>query len=251
VGTAWRSTWRIKATSFLPLIRSVWETARTLSQRGGLTASEIASACHSAVRQALSRLRDGTLISGLVSQSQVLCVGVGHSMGGMLVTVEQADHRTFDALAILGFSTFQLDPATLTAAAQGMTGGSTEGFTDLPNYFDTSREALRDLFYYSDVPEAVIAADSAYAVPLIREPVMFSLYPTRIAEKTRSLNVPLFLGFGEVDLSTNVRGEVASYVGATDVTLHLLSRSGHCANFSSTRKQLWDRLSSWASALRL
>jgi hypothetical protein len=171
-------------------------------------------------------------------------------MGGMLATVQQADHRTFDALAILGFSTFQLDPAMLAAAVKGMTGGDEKGFADLSNYFKVNREALRDLFYYSDVPEEVISADTAYAVPLIREPAGLGLYPSRIAEKTSSLDVPLFLSFGEVDVSSDVRGEVASYAGATDITLHLLPRSGHCANLSSTRKELWGRLSSWATSIR-
>jgi len=217
---------------------------------GGLTAREIAAACDSAARQALSRLRDGTLISGLASRPQVLCVGVGHSMGGMLVTLQQAEYRTFDALAILGFSTFQLDPVTLAVAAKGMTGGSEAGFADLPNYFNVSREAFRGMFYLSDVPEAVITTDAACAVPLIKDPAMLGLYPTRISAETRSLDVPLLLGFGEVDVSPNVRGEVANYVGARDVTLYLVPRSAHCGNLASTRQQLWDRLSSWASSLR-
>jgi pimeloyl-ACP methyl ester carboxylesterase len=216
---------------------------------GGLTAAEIARASDLAVRQAVSRLRNGTLIPGMGPQPQVLCVGVGHSMGGMLVTLQQADHRTFDALAILGFSTFQLDQATLTAAVKGMTGGDEDRFADLANYIEISREGMHDLFYYSDVPEAVIDADIACAVPLVKEPALLGLYPTRIAAQTRSLDVPLFLGFAEVDVSQNPRGELANYVGTSDITLHLLPSSAHCANLASTRQQLWDRLSSWASSL--
>jgi len=55
-----------------------------------------------ATRVVLDGLRAGTLVPGLAPLPDVFAVGVGHSMGGMLSTVQQARHHTFDALIGLG-----------------------------------------------------------------------------------------------------------------------------------------------------
>src|SRR5262249_21291974 len=55
-----------------------------------------------ATRVVLDGLRAGTLVGGIQPLSDLFVVAVGHSMGGMLSTVQQARHGTFDALVGLG-----------------------------------------------------------------------------------------------------------------------------------------------------
>ncbi|MEA3149202.1 MAG: hypothetical protein QOD56_141, partial [Gammaproteobacteria bacterium] len=37
--------------------------------------------------------------------AQRCTIGVGHSMGGLVIVLQQAQHRSYDAIALLGFST--------------------------------------------------------------------------------------------------------------------------------------------------
>jgi alpha-beta hydrolase superfamily lysophospholipase len=54
---------------------------------------------HRAVAQAIM---SGTLVPGLGPLPDLVSIGVGHSMGGMLLGVQQARHDSFAAVAILG-----------------------------------------------------------------------------------------------------------------------------------------------------
>jgi hypothetical protein len=138
----------------------------------------------------------------------------------------------------------------MTVAVGAMIGGDQlSDLTALGGSFPVQRERLRDLFHYPDVPAEVIAADDSLAVPVQTDAALHTMNPGLIVDKTNSLDVPLFLGFGEIDLAADFRREPASYVQATDITVHQLPKSRHCSNFASTRHQLWDRLDSWARSI--
>jgi pimeloyl-ACP methyl ester carboxylesterase len=217
---------------------------------GQLLPAAITTATDAAARQALAGLRAGTLLPDLGPLPDLVSVGVGHSIGGMLVTVQQADHGTFDALAILGFATTDVRPDQLVAAQRAMKGDADDlDFGALGEHVTIERDVLRDLFHYPDVPEEVIAADNALAVGVLRDAALYTMVPSLVVDKTQSLDVPLFLGFGEVDADLDFRRESANYINATDITLYRLPRSGHCSNFASTRRQLWDRLAAWALSI--
>ena len=101
-------------------------------------------------------------------------LGIGHSMGGHLVTRQQADHRTFAAIAVLGWSATHTiiraaDGSLLTSLADSEREPADasrpvvpERFRDLPpGYLYTRpRSALaRWAFYPDGLDPAVIAAD--------------------------------------------------------------------------------------------
>jgi hypothetical protein len=56
----------------------------------------------------------------------------------------------------------------------------------------------------------------------------------------------VFVGFGEHDIPRTPHDDVAFYPASNDVTLYLVAGSAHCHNFSANRRQLWDRIASWA-----
>jgi pimeloyl-ACP methyl ester carboxylesterase len=217
---------------------------------GDLLATHIAAASDAAVRQALTSLREGTLLPHLGRLPCIPSVAVGHSMGGMLVTLQQANYGTFNGLAILGFPTLELDRGTMAVTVGAMIGGEhPTDLTALGASFPVQRERLRDLFHFPDVPAEVIAVDNSLAVPVLTDAALHTMNPGLIVDKTNSLDIPLFLGFGEIDLAADFRREPASYLHATDITVLQLPKSGHCSNFASTRHQLWDRLDSWARSI--
>src|SRR4029077_4535268 len=82
-----------------------------------LVTPQLASAVNDfAVRAVLKGLRDRPW-----GGPELVTFGVGHSMGGMLATVQQARHRTFDGLIVLGHGGDGL-PAVLTVEEQSISG---------------------------------------------------------------------------------------------------------------------------------
>ena len=68
-----------------------------------LVTPRLASAVNDHAHRAVARgLVSGTLVPGLPPLPNLVSIGVGHSMGGMLLGVQQARHATFAAVAILG-----------------------------------------------------------------------------------------------------------------------------------------------------
>ena len=69
-----------------------------------LTYENLAEANHQASAAVLDGLRAGTLLDGVGPVDIAQTVAMGQSMGGCLLTVQQARHSTFDAVAFLGWS---------------------------------------------------------------------------------------------------------------------------------------------------
>jgi pimeloyl-ACP methyl ester carboxylesterase len=70
-----------------------------------LTFEALAAANSAATQRIVSMLRSGTLsVNGVAPVQSPYVIGLGQSMGGCVSIVAQAAHRTFDALAVLGYS---------------------------------------------------------------------------------------------------------------------------------------------------
>ena len=75
-----------------------------------LTLNMIAEANHLATQQCVQALRSNQW--GTLAESTSLTVaGLGHSMGGMLVTYQQAHYKSFDRLIVAGWSNLPLELA--------------------------------------------------------------------------------------------------------------------------------------------
>jgi alpha-beta hydrolase superfamily lysophospholipase len=188
-------------------------------------------------------------------------IGLGHSLGAGLVTVQQELYRDFDGLVLLG----RPIGGTHIPAPPAQPG--------LPPEWRESREQLdeveanservdgyylqrrrtewqRYLFYWDDVPDEVIQHDEQSTTTL----------PVNVAREigglggpnataAAALEVPVFLGFGERDLSQDPRSEPRAYPMSRDIQLLILPGSAHCHNFSANRSHLWDRICGWIRAL--
>jgi hypothetical protein len=61
---------------------------------------------------------------------------------------------------------------------------------------------------------------------------------------------PVFLGFGDSDVSQQPRLEPTGYPASRDLTVVVIPRMAHMHNFADTREQLWRRLDQWMFGLR-
>jgi pimeloyl-ACP methyl ester carboxylesterase len=225
-----------------------------------VTPTVAAAAQDAALRQALDQLRAGALVDMLPPLSHLVTVGVGHSMGGMIVGVQQARHRTFDAIAVLGHGGDGL-PGVLTPEEHAIV-VEDRPFADIEADVvacarvrfapDTTVERKRPVpgsFLLPDVPPALRDAFVAQQTPLIFSSGLTSMIPGATNECKATIDVPVFLAFGDHDLTANYAGNLARYTATHDATLYVVHDSAHCHNHATTRTRLWDRLATWATGL--
>jgi pimeloyl-ACP methyl ester carboxylesterase len=201
-----------------------------------VTSQTLAKAHAIAAKVVADRLRSGTLDPGIPALPRITYAGIGHSLGGMLLTVQQALHRSFDRVAILGWSNIGLALAP----------EALRPVFDATGTYAYSSPALRKAFHLADVPADLLQCPAETEV----RPVSLTL-AVEAADRpaTRKLaeviDVPVFVGVGEYDTSPSPGQEAACYTAAEDITFFRLSGSAHCHNFAATRTALWDRLLRW------
>src|SRR5439155_19608427 len=101
-------------------------------------------------------------------------------------------------------------------------------------YAAAPREPNHGWLHRPDVPDEVIAADDARAVPWPRELYVQALMAGYSAEFAAVIDCGVFLGFGEHDVPPIPHHDVGFYTGSRDVTLYVLPNAAHCHNFAST-----------------
>jgi pimeloyl-ACP methyl ester carboxylesterase len=185
-------------------------------------------------------------------------IGVGHSAGALLTVVQQARHRTYRALGLLGFGNggherFALsmtelgvgeDPVALRAAIVDLT---RERF-DRP--LPRGSTATSDfLLGGMDVPPPVLEALGSVKSCLLAVVGLTSMIPGSVGPEMAAIDVPVFLGLGDRDIAGEPRGIPACFTGSHDISLFVLAGTGHNHNVSPAREQLWDRLAAWARQL--
>ena len=206
-----------------------------------VTREVAAAANHAAMLQLYAQLRAGTLDASLPALPDFVKLGGGHSMGGCQLITQQARHRTYDRIAVLGYTALAVH---LYFNGQHLR-ADTLPKQEAEDYAVLSRAPLRDSFHWDDVPADVMAADDALVVPVPH--VLGSQAATGgiVTQDAATIDVPVFICLGEKDVSPNPHGEPALYPSSTDITLQILPRSGHCHSFASTRTILFDRIHHW------
>lgn len=225
----------------------VGESTRVPDQKKA-TRHVVALANHAAVTQFHARLASGELHPALPPLANVLRIGGGHSMGAMQTVIQQAAHRSYDAIMVLGYTTqgvhFTLGGKKVCAADYLPQG-------EIPDYTTNDRAAQRDNFHWGDVPAEVIVADDALAVETPSCIGHDSIRTDIIKPDAALIDVPVFFGQGERDVSPDPHGEARFFPRCNDFTLYILPRSAHCQTFSSTRHMFWNRMHDWVCSLGL
>lgn len=183
-------------------------------------------------------------------------IGVGHSMGAMLVAYQQARHRLYDGVALLGHSGRGL-PEVLTEeelAVAGEPGKASSGLVDLARArfgrpLVHSGSGVSAMLTGPELPARITSSLRAAEADLLVLCGLTSMIPGSHADVLAAVDVPVLLGIGEHDIVGPPRAAPAYLTGAADITLYVLSGAYHNSNAAPARTRLWDRLDAWASTV--
>jgi len=221
-----------------------------------LTVQRVADVCARGVDRVLAQLHDDG-IDGTA-------IGVGHSAGAMITVALQARHRPYAALGLFGFGNngrvaagesqmgdvfaelealddleeFHRRVADLAAQRFG---------TPLPRSSNTSTSPF--LLGGMEVPDAVLDALGEVKSNLIAVVGLTSMVSGSIAAEMAAVDVPVFLGIGERDITGPAHAIPAAFPAAPEVLLYVLPGAGHNHNVAPNRELLWDRLATWIRTL--
>jgi pimeloyl-ACP methyl ester carboxylesterase len=241
--------------------------ASSIDANDVLTIEHIAAANDQAVREILARLRAGTIVAGGARIEPGLVVGTGQSMGGGVTIIMQGRHRTYDAIMPLGYSPVHTSlpqrRPEMREAIKAVFAGFSRRTAPQDLSVPHSSEQIPDFlypFHFEDVPADIVEADLAGGYPLRQSPpswgsatvprcVVAMMSPGYVAEEAASIDVPVFIGFGERDVSEAPHREPTMFPRATDITVFVAPRMAHMHNFASTRRLLWERSLDWVDAM--
>ncbi len=222
-----------------------------------VTPEVLATANHAAFTALLGRLREGTLVSGLEPVAAPIPIGLGHSMGAMITIIGQARYGTYAAVANLGgggggLPQYLHDPRWVswdrTRLRASLVELARQQFSGTRAAPDRDRPGI---FHADDVPAPVLDAFRSQLAASLPSCALASILPAFSDPERGEISVPVFLGFGEHDLSQVPHEAVRSFRSSSDITLFVLDGSGHCHNQAGNRRQLWDRMVEWARSTPL
>jgi alpha-beta hydrolase superfamily lysophospholipase len=204
-----------------------------------------------AVRTLLTELTAGTCIPELAPLPAPVAIGVGQSMGGHIVAIAQANHTTFDGIALLGSS--------FTRTRLALRPGARPAFRSLPLEqqiaLDMGSADMAAAFHTSDHMQALVERDTdpdtpapwhSATVPAAAADLM---QPAMLAREAAAVHVPVLLVYGEVDVTAEPLDDVRAFTGTADIALLLVRRMGHMHNFSPARGEVWRRIEQFADAV--
>ncbi len=178
-------------------------------------------------------------------------IGIGQSMGACVSLVSQARYRPFDGLAVLGFSASH---AILPLPGTGTPLLDVE-------LLGQDAAALAWCYHHDDVISALRAADleggfpfrtgvvppwGCSTIPAVAPSIMA---PGFVAADAARVEVPVFVGLGDRDVSADATSEPACYSCSPEVTLAVIRTMAHMHNFAGTRRRMWRRLHDWGEGL--
>jgi pimeloyl-ACP methyl ester carboxylesterase len=221
-----------------------------------------ADAAHGVFERVRDALAQGTLVDTLPPIADPTIVGIGQSLGGFITMIQQGKYADYPAIGIFGASPLliantreQPEWEQLSAAERRAwireANARQSGGRELAMYHGAPREQYRGIFHLTDVADDLLAYDEAECHTLIPRNAgidgMTPGFAQPFADRIRS---PLFLAFGEFDVSADPHAEPTAYPGSSDITMVVVPRMAHMHNFAETRRQLWERFLEWLPVTR-
>lgn len=196
----------------------------------------------------------GRAVASLGLDNPVL-LGVGHSMGAMLVTYQQARHGIYRGLALFGYSGRGL-PEVLTPDELAVAHDPDrvrDAIVELAEkrfgraLTDPSSTVLPMLNGTDISPEAGAALrEAATGLPTLCG--LTSMIPGSHSDIHAALDIPVFLSIAEHDI-VGPPDEAPGYFPAAEVTLRIAESAHHNSNVAPTRTDIWNHLAQWAGEL--
>jgi alpha-beta hydrolase superfamily lysophospholipase len=217
-----------------------------------LTSDVVADVNSYAISAVLAGLRSGKLVAGLPPLPSTWTVGLGHSAGAYLTVVQQARHRSYDALALLGFAGGGLD-SHLTDDERRYAGdpaGLRLAIADLVKVrfgrpLPGGSTTVSDFLIRGQIPPEARSAIGAASAPLLALVGLTTMVPGSSAEELAAIDVPVLIGVGELDITGDSHLIPTQLPNCPDITLYVVPGAGHNHNVEANRTLLWDRVARW------
>jgi pimeloyl-ACP methyl ester carboxylesterase len=246
----------------------------------------VAAASHLAEAEVLRRLADGSLADGYPRVQSPLRLGIGQSMGGCMTIVQQARHRDYDGIGILGYSAIHIQSLTRPSEPAIVhtwiprDSPLTEDAVVLNEAAAERSRVLRDDlglghdmgwgFHFDDIDPDVVRRDLARYRRGIHDPAAQGghkaapwssltlpgavarkcIAPRAVAQEAAAITVPVLIAFGERDVAAVPKLEPTAYQCADSVDLFICPRMAHMHNFAGTRELFWQRIERFADWVR-
>jgi alpha-beta hydrolase superfamily lysophospholipase len=216
-----------------------------------LSFENLAAANHATTTRVIERLAKGTLVDGVAPVDLRSKVGMGQSMGGCLLTVQQANHQTFDAVALLGwsgvFTNFPSPGGERTTFAMPSRGTDVRALDVDLAASGPNADHFRYCFHWPDANAVLVDADLASYEPFAGAVTMMTA--GAVTPEAGAIDVPVLVACGERDVVPDPWAEPTAYRSSRDVSVFVVERMAHMHNFARTREVLWRRLDALVRAL--
>jgi pimeloyl-ACP methyl ester carboxylesterase len=235
-----------------------------------LTYENLAEANHRTVKSVLAGLRAGDLIAGVEPLTITSVIGIGQSMGGCLLTVQQANHETFDGVAFLGwsglFTNFPAADGTRLVYPMPVRGTDLRPIADsILGVVAPDDAHYRFCFHWPDEEPALMEPDLASYRPYtgvqrgdestpwgsatVPACAITMMTPGTVATEAAAITVPVLVACGERDVVPDPWAEPTAYRGTREITVKVVPRMAHMHNFALTRRQLWAAIEDFSRAV--
>ena len=222
-----------------------------------LTLEVCSDGAHAAFGEVSRRLADGSLLPGLAAVDAAAYVGFGQSLGGFVTMIQQGKYADYAGIAVLGASPLVIDNIPFHRDVSGVPAeerrrmimadnAASSGLPELPMYHGAPRRFFGGIFHVDGVAEDLLAYDEQHCETLIsRVTGVDGMTPGYAAPWADRVAGPVFLGFGDADVSSDPRREPSGYPGSRHITVATFPDMAHMHNFADTREQLWQALDDW------
>lgn len=213
----------------------------------------LAWANEATVEAVLTLLERDCVAPGFGPVRGAVTIGMGHSMGGHLTIVLQANREVFDGVAILGYSaihtTLPVPPGIESLPVRRPPRLHPLDGRDLSEV-QPHATAVRRFMNRWDSEEAAEMKRHMWELPLASRTMPpaagFMNGAGAATEEASWIETSVFLGFGERDVTRNPWEEPRWYWRARDITLAVIPRMSHGLNSATTRDMMWRRIHHWA-----
>ena len=208
----------------------------------GVTTEVQAHALHGAFRFARAQTAMGVALAALPA------IGVGHSAGAMLATVQQSLHRDFAAMLLLCFGIDGL-PGFLDPEHRAALDEPDRIRARLP---ELARKRFDEPYFGIEMRGGDAPAERALRA--VRSDVvavvgLHAMTPGNIAPEIAALDVPVFLGVGAQDMTGPPHRLGAAYRSCGDFTLYVSPQAGHHIFVAADASRLFRRITSWTAGI--
>jgi pimeloyl-ACP methyl ester carboxylesterase len=185
-------------------------------------------------------------VPGVAPVEGLPLIGVGHSMGALILTVQEIERRECKALMLFGFGSCGL-PQVLNEAER-------EALTLPDRGVERYPELARVRFAgeaYAPIPRPESTSPASIALAAAQDrvlavPALHSMMPGNVKEAMASLNRPIFLAVGDADIVGIPHDLPAEYPSCPDFTLIVMQKCGHHQFVARSTPRMLQRAGDWA-----